>query len=288
MEARTVGKLTRSKPPEPPPQHWLVRLAKAPAILAITWPLLLVVFSYIAWQNWGAERVGRFLYSLQRENISVTPPPEYIRSDIVGEVFRTHQLERTNLLSRMATAVVGEAFKTHPWVESVVRVEKHNGGVDVQLRYRRPIAMVRVRSQHPDIQGDGLFAIDSEAVLLPMNDFSPSDQNNYLQILVPDSYPAGVGAPYGDERVIAAAKIAKILADYREQLNLFAIELTNPKRTFDESWVFDIIRNSGDRFTWGSPPGEELPNELSVEEKLQQLRSQSTFGGNSLPASYQQ
>lgn len=258
----------------------MVRIIKAPAILSFIWPLVLVIGGYAAWHRWGYDRVGQYLYSLDRQTITITPPPEHVRTDVVAEVFKTHQLERTNLLNRMATAVIAEAFKTHPWVGEVTRVEKMGGGVNVQVVYRRPVAMVRVKSKHPEIQGDGLFFIDGEGILLPTSDFNDADKDHYLQIIVPDSYPAGVGAPYGDDRVMAAAKIARLLSDERDSLNLFAIELTNPRRTFDESWIFAIVRNNGDRFVWGSPPGEEVASEPNVEQKLKLLRSQPAFQGD--------
>lgn len=258
----------------------MVRIIKAPAILAFTWPLILVIGGYVVWHRWGYDRIGANFYSLDRQTVTITPPPDYIKAKIVDEVFKSHQLERTNLMNRMATAVIGEAFKTHPWIAQVTRVEKFTSGVNVQVNYRRPVAMVRVKSQHPEIQGDGLFAIDGNGILLPTSDFSEADKDQYLQIIVPDSYPAGVGAPYGDDRVIAAAKIAELLHQERESLNLFAVELTNPRRTFDESWIFAVVRNNGERFTWGSPPGEEIPGETKVEEKLRLLRAEPTFKGD--------
>jgi hypothetical protein len=271
-----LPKLSRSKPPEPPPPHWATRLIKAPALLSFIWPMILVVGGLVVWQRWGAERIGQQFNRLDPASVVITPTPEYIRADVAAEVFRTHQLERTSLLSRMATAVVGEAFKTHPWVEEVLRVEKSTEGVAVQLRYRKPVASVRVKSLHPEIERDGLFFIDGNGVLLPTEDFGEQDIRRYLQILIPETYPAGIGAPYGDDRVMAAARIAKLLVDDRESLDLAAIELQNPRRTFDESWIFALVRSDGSRIVWGSPPGEEPEGEPSAESKLRMIRASGT------------
>ena len=234
----------------------------------------------------GAERIGQQFYRLDRQAVSITPAPDYIRADVVSEVFKKHQLERTSLLSRMATARVGEAFKTHPWIERVVRVEKRADGGEVKVLYRKPVAMVRVKSRHPEISGDALFAVYGEGILLPIGDFSLEDSQRYIQIIVPDSYPSGVGAPYGDERVMAAAQIAALLADDRESLQLAAIELTNPRRTFDENWIYAVIRSDATRFIWGSPPGEEVDGEPSATQKLEMIRSRPTIAGDLRLAKY--
>lgn len=244
-------------------------------MLAIIWPLLLVVGGYVAWHKWGAERIGQQFYRLEQSAVEINTPPEYIKTDIVSEVFHTHQLERISLLDKMATARIGEAFKTHPWVQQVLRVEKLASGVKVQVRYRQPVAMVRVTSEHPDVQGDGLFPIDSEGVFLPVHDFQSVDYKQFLQIEVEGAYyPRVDGTPYGDDRVIAAAKLAEVLLPIREQSKLVTIRLTNPRRTFDEGWVFVLIRSDGSLIDWGSPPGNEAPGEPSFEDKLIQLRAQ--------------
>jgi hypothetical protein len=272
-----VPKLTRSKAPEPPPPHWIARFIKAPAVLAVIWPLLLVVGGYVAWHKWGAERIGKQFYRLDQAVVEINTPPDYIKTDIVSEVFHTHQLERISLLDKMATAFIGEAFKTHPWVQQVLRVEKQASGVQVQVRYRHPVAMVRVTSEHPDVQGDGLFPIDSEGVFLPVKDFQTVDYKQFLQIEVEGAYyPRVDGTPYGDDRVIAAAKLAEVLLPIREQSKLVTIRLANPRRTFDEGWMFVLIRSDGTLIDWGSPPGNESPGEPTSEYKIKRLLAQAT------------
>lgn len=247
-------------------------MLRAPAVLSLIWPTALLIGSYLAWHQWGAERIGREYYRLERETVTITPPPAFVHSDITAAVFETHQLEKTSLLNRQATATIAQAYQTHPWVQQVVRVEKRSDGVDVHLRYRQPMAMVRVISQHQEVQGPAVFVVDGNGVLLPPEDFVNFDKTALLHIEVPGTYPTGgIGSPFGDQRVIAAAALAQLLSKHREPCNLAAITLTNPTRAFNESWVFAIIRTDGTRFIWGSPPGEETNGEPSAATKLKAL-----------------
>lgn len=271
---KKVPKLSLAKPAEPPPKHWITRLVMAPGMLAAIWPVALVIGGYVAWNQWGAERIGQQFYGLEQVNLTATKPPGFLKSDVISEVFQTHQLEKTSLLDRKATVAIGEAFRTHPWVSEVLRVEKKGTGVSVQLRYRHPVAVVRVpNSRHPEVQGPGIFFVDGQGVLLPSRDFQEVEQYQFLQIEIQDdTYPSGgYGAPFGDQRVVSAAKIAAYLAAYRERHRLVTIRLTNPQRTFNEPFIYEVIRADGERFIWGSPPGEELAGELFAQQKIELL-----------------
>ena len=271
---KKVPKLSLNKPPEPPPQHWLARLVRAPGLLATIWPLLLVVGAYVVWNQWGAQRVGQQFYSLEREHLSITNPPDYIHSDVVGHVFQLHQLERTSLLDRKATTTIGEAFRTHPWIQDVLRVEKRGNEVAVQVRYRQPVAAVHVRSRHPEVDSAAIFFVDGEGILLPSEDLKDVDQRDFLQIFIQDdTYPSGnFGMPFGDHRVMAAAQIAALLAEFKTSHQLIGIRLLNPQRTFSEPYNYVIDRVQGEPLIWGNPPGEEQEGELLAEQKLRYFR----------------
>lgn len=273
---KPVPKLHPPKPPEPERVRWTTRLLRAPAVLSLIWPAVLLIGGYLAWHQWGAERIGRQYYRLEPKAVTLTPPPPFVQSDITAAVFASHQLEKTSLLNRSATATIAQAYQTHPWVEQVVRVEKRSDGVNVHVRYRRPVAMVRVLSQHEEVPGPAVFPVDGRGVLLPPEDFVAFDKTALLHIEVPGTYPTGgIGSPFGDSRVIAAAALAQVLASYREQCKLAAVQLTNPTRTFDEGWVFAVIRSDGSRFIWGSPPGEESRGEPPAAAKLKALLADS-------------
>lgn len=269
---KKLTKVAPPKPPEPPPPpSFFVRLARAPALWATVWPLVFVIGTYLLWQNWGRERVGQEFYKLEPNLVRLNSPPEYVTQDIVANVFRTHQLDKLSLLDRNATVMISEALRTSPWVADVMRVEKASDGIVAQVRYRQPIATVRVISRHEAVEGQGLFFVDNEAMLLPTEGFREADVRNYLQIEVENTYPSG--NRFSDIRVVAACEIAALLAEHRTTCDLVAIRLTNPMRTFNEPWLFVLIRANGSQVVWGSPPGEELDGEMAAAAKVTRLLS---------------
>jgi hypothetical protein len=249
-------------------------LSRAPAALAILWPVLLVAGGYLAWHRWGAERLREQYGRLDPERIRLTTPPEYVRSDIVDSVFRSTALEELSLLDPRATARIAHAFATHPWIERVMRVHKLPGGeVNVQVRYRRPVAMAKVLSRHQDVPGTGFFPVDGAGTLLPVDGFSVREcTEDYLHLEIPDAYPnSGEGWAFGDSRIHAAASLAALLVDYRQTLDLEAIAPIGPVRRDDPAPEFLLRSGDGRRWVWGSAPGSELPGEPSAAVKLKHL-----------------
>ena len=56
--------------------------------------LALVVLGYFGWFYYGADHLDRALYSLKLENLTVTPQPAWIKSNVADEVFSHGRLDR--------------------------------------------------------------------------------------------------------------------------------------------------------------------------------------------------
>ena len=160
--------------------------------------LLLVIFSYVGWAKWGGQISGHSRYTLTAESFEVTPQPTWIRTDIKADVMRDGSLADLSVLDPDLTKRVVQAFELNTWVARVNRVVKRPGKetprVIVELDYRRPVVMVKTRN--------GFWPVDSEGVLLPPDDFSPSQTRAYLRVVTDNWQPAGpIGTPYGDAGV---------------------------------------------------------------------------------------
>jgi hypothetical protein len=264
-----------------PVQNLLQRLIHAPTIMALLWPLILVIGGYIAWQRWGSEQIAQKFYGLDPEQIHVTQPTGYIQADIVSAVYRDTKLDQLSLLDPSASARIASAFASHPWVSRVLAVRKLPGGVvDVHVQYRSPVAMVFVISRHPEVSGRSFFAVDDEGVLLPTTEFTRDQTMSYPHIEIPDVYPTGgVGSGFGDPRVIAAAKLASLLFPYRESLKLRSIQLDPANRNAPVP-QFQFVTRDGQTFPWGSAPGQEMPGEPRNEDKLRSLLAKSGDQGS--------
>ncbi|WP_419189728.1 hypothetical protein [Stieleria marina] len=256
------------------------RLIRAPAMLSFVWPAMLIIGGYVAWHQWGAEYMNSKYYGVAATQFQVSEPPKYVRSDIVQTVYQDTAMENLSLLDTQATSKIASAFATHPWVRQVNSVRKLPGGqIDVRLDYRKPVAMVRVISKHPDVRGSSFFAVDGEGVLLPPSEFSREETSQYVHIAVPDTYPRGsVGRKFGDFRVEAAAKVAAIIAPYNQhaaanrQVTIKTIGVHgDPRQTTVPQ--LELETASGKKKFWGSSPGMELPGEPTAEMKLRVLVS---------------
>lgn len=261
--------------------QWIASLVAAPAVLSILWPAILLVVGYAAWQQWGSHYVAHQFYGVQANVISVTPPPPYVRTDIVEMVYRDAAMDKLSLMDVQACAKVASAFSSHPWVKRVVGVRKLPGGeLDVRLEYRQPVAMVHVISRHPEHDGAGFFAIDGEGVLLPTSDFSRAETEQYLHVVVPGAYPTGgVGSDFGDSRVQAAAMLAYLLNPYRKDLNLSSIGVHGDLRE-NPVVQLEIANSDGGLWFWGSPPGNEVQAEPPAMMKLQNLLQGAPVGSD--------
>lgn len=251
------------------------RLIKAPGLLALLWPMALIVGGSIAWQRWGDGRVSQEFVRIDLEQISVTPPPAMIRSPIIETIYRDTAMDQLSLLDRSATAKIASAFSLHPWVRQVSSVRKLPGGnVDVRLQYRTVAAMVKVYK--PNEPGHPYyFPVDGDGVLLPTTDFSPAQTIDYIHINVPNAYSmAVVGTPFGDRQVEAAAALAAVLTEYREAAKIESIEVYGDVRKTIVPQLA-VRLNDGQSLFWGSPPGQEPPGEANVASKLQWLMSPS-------------
>ena len=245
------------------------------------WRLLGVSVLALAWLFWPQVRqelptiANRKEYLVGPEQVTVSPLPRWVPSDLVEQVFDRAELdEPLSLLDEDLSEQVAVAFYTHPWIEDVHQVSKvFPARVRVDVTYRKPVAMVKGI--------DGYYAIDEQGYLLPPHDFPLSDVDKYPLIEKVSSTPlGGPGQSWGDPAVIGAAQLAAILIQDNEQgaswwkaMNLQAIHVPGTlSPSLNSSDIeFQIATRGGSRILWGRAPDTEHPAELAVARKLQRM-----------------
>ena len=225
--------------------------------------LCAIVGFAVAWNRWGEPATKGPDYVVTPDRISLTPQPAWIHANVKAEVVRAGGLSRLDLREPKLVEQVAEAFALHAWVAKVVRVEKRfPAHVAVEVEYRRPVAAVEItlggRRQ--------LLFVDADSILLPSADFAQNQAGDYLRIAGVSGGPAGVyGAPWGDERVAGAARIAAAIGPRFKDAGLYRIlpaEQSGGHITYE-------LRTAGDtRVIWGAPPGREGAQEPSPEQKF--------------------
>ncbi|MDB5385925.1 MAG: hypothetical protein JWM11_1571, partial [Planctomycetaceae bacterium] len=201
-------------------------------------------------------------YQLRTADIHITDIPQWVPKDLVAQVISQSRLgAQRSVLEDGLTAEIAGAFQKHPWIEKVVKVTKDvPARVDVELIYRRPVAMVEVPT--------GLLPLDGHGVLLPPTEFTPEDARRYPLISQPKTSPHGaIGSSWGDPQVVAAARLAAVLLPHWKDFNLAAIVIPAgiDLRAPLEELVFELQTKGGSRIVWGRAPGVVYPLELSAE-----------------------
>lgn len=221
-------------------------------------------------------------YALKPENIHITPPPPWIRSDVKADVVRSAGLELgLTLLDDGPTFArrIHDAFELHPWVASVQRIRRRlPSSLDVELTYRRPVAAVE------SSEGDGVafLPVDGTAVRLPENDLTDVERRYLPRISGIVGRPP-TGSVWDDLRVVEGVQLAVALSDVWQQLRLVEIKADDVRPTDhveQRPYAYNIITSGGTRIRWGAPPGREAAaGESTFAEKLARLMQYATEHG---------
>ena len=209
-------------------------------------------------------------FELRIEDMQLLPEqPRWIREDILQSVVKQHNLGELFLDDSNLTKQLSDAFMLHSWILSVESVEKSPVGVEVRVTYRKPVAMVEVKyNDQPHV-----LPIDAGGTVLPPGDFHAGDIENYLRIASDHLRPSGnVGDPWGDAKVVGAAKLAGLLDMIAwKEMGLYRIEVTmNPGGSAVVYYV--VLKEHPEiRVLCGSEPGQETAEEQIAPEKIAEL-----------------
>jgi len=270
MEFGFMG-TNKSKPAGPSSRavRWtraLLRQQNRGLVLTVAVVAVAIGGALYGWQRFGSLATQSADYVLTPDRIHVTPQPPWIHADVKAEVTRSAGLSRLDLRDRQLAPQLAAAFAIHPWVAKVVRVQKRfPAAADIELQYRRPVAVVRVEPQ-----GESrLLFIDELGVLLPTEDFSAEQGKDFLRVEAAGEIPtSGYGLPWQSERIIGAARLAAVWKERWQPLGLYRIASV---QTADGQLLYELRTQRDVRVVWGAPPGRESSREPSAEQKIAAL-----------------
>ena len=231
--------------PNPRPSRLRAAVALAPLAAGL---LLLSAAIVLGWLALQALR-GQERYQIAFADIDCTPPPGQSREDFLDDVRYFAQLpDSACVLDEGLPARLSAAFAKHPWVERVEGVEvAAPRKVRVQLIYRT--AVLRVQAPDPTDK----WVVDQNGIRLPS-----AAADDKLPLLVGDVRPPGrQGQPWGDDRVLAAARTAALLGPHQDRLRLNIIEVGSDGL---------VLRGEERSVRWGDAATGE-----AAEAKLQRL-----------------
>ena len=255
------------------PVPWLLGRGR-PLLMLLVLAGLFVGGAIETWRWIGPRILGSPEYRVTAERVEITPPPEWIHSDIRAEVFRDPTLDGPlSVMDDDLAERIYRAFARHPWVAKVIRVNKQN--LKVELVYRRPVCMVEVPG--------GLLPVDGEGILLPPGDFSPSEAAGYPRLTGVERGPTGPpGSRWPDAKVLGGAEIAAVIGPAWEAMRLQRIVPlpADPAAATGGGYsgrrsaepFFALLTRGGTRILWGYAPGANAMGELPAAEKLARLQ----------------
>jgi hypothetical protein len=173
------------------------------------------------------------------------------------------------------------AFRKYAWVEDVAKVTYHRGRILVDLRYRQPVASVKLSR--------GLqLIVDETGIVLPWEDVDRERRDSLINItgeglLAPtDPRPGVVWKARGgtgdidqaDARILAAASLAGFLAheprvsEGKAYPALRIVEII--VSDYPQHGLF-VMNAEGAEIWWEDAPGVERAGKLSALEKWKML-----------------
>jgi cell division septal protein FtsQ len=269
---REIAEPESAEAPAPPRWRGWFR----PTILA---SLALAAAAVLLWPH-----ISKFLpdisqrgeYRVAVSDIEISRPPHWVPQTLIQQVAEQASLpEHVSLLDDSLVETVARAFRQHPWVEKVVRVRKsYPARLEVELEYRKPVAMVEVKQ--------GLYPIDASGILLPPTDFSITDTKNYPLVSSVRTTPqSAAGNAWGDPVVLGAAQISAVLSARWKEFSL--VEIRVPTGSAEDG-VYQLYTKGGSRIVWGRSPASDHPGELSAEQKVGRMEEYvNRFGGFDQP-----
>ncbi len=227
--------------------------------------------AYAVWRHVEKRVENSSDYLVSVDQITITPPPEWIRTDVRAEAFRTASSPDRPLstLDDGLAQRIYSAFMLHPWVAKAVVTKRAGGRVNVNVVYRRPVCMVEVAGG----SAVELLPVDGEGVWLPGEDFSQKQKESYPCLAGIDHRPIqSVGHAWGDARVVDGAAIAAALLPVWQQLKLYRIQAAVQAPTAnDRGLTYELYTRAGTRIVWGSASGSAASVEPSADEKVARL-----------------
>ena len=231
------------------------------------------------WGQYQDKIVNAAEYQLTSENIRLSQPePGWARSSIKQMLL--DKLPDPSVLDTNVVSSTAELVRSIGWIEQVKRIEKSTAGLDIDVVYREPVAMVKINESE-------LLPVDRNGVIMNGQLFDKQQVNGCLRVSVyrPVS-PADqlrTWQPWPDTRIRDAAAISAVLNQHWQSLQLYRIvsfQLPGDRAKPEpfELWTRGHVRPDdatqtpyAAKIRWGSAPGLEVPDEADALTKIQAI-----------------
>ncbi len=251
---------------------------RSPWVIGAIVTAIVVAAIVVGWRRLGPTVLGKPEFVITLDKIEVSPQPSWIQTDVKAKVYRDGSFDELSLHDRDVVEKIADAFAVHSWVAEVTKVRKFHGKLFVDLRFRRPVAMVEVTSNGEP----GLVPVDATGVILPTADFSLNQTRDFLRISIPEVNSYGIdGTIWDDIRVVEAAAIADAWDTNWTKAGLYRVVATESRggRRSNGETDYELRTREGARVIWGRGLGQERAGEASASQKIAQALDYVTEHG---------
>lgn len=254
-----------------------------PATLYLSSAVVVLMLAIGCWERYRHRIIDADAMTLTAEKIRLSPQPPWVRTDLKRMVLGTAEDPAQRPPSIMDTALVPQTaatLKSVGWIETIDRIQKSKTGLDIDLTYRQPVAIVEISPTtvkgfqptkpvllHVDrtatLMGRGLSSRPQEYLLISV------DQPMYTDQLI-------AWSKWQDPRIQSAAAISNVVKDVWRPMGLYRLmtwrdrSSAADRRIPFQFWT-KMGQKTGVKIIWGNAPGEELRGEATASAKLQAM-----------------
>ena len=224
------------------------------------------------WKNNQSSIVNVNDYLLTANKIEMPEPPPWVDVDpreLIMSADETSSILDPKLVSETAKEVKGM-----PFVDHINSISKSKSGLEIELAYRRPVAVVLINS---DTMGAGIkngttikLPIDRNGILMPKH-LSETPKLPIISMPFPVKRQTQLNtwSDWPDKRVRDAAKISQYFAG--REAGVFRVVTSQKPGQLEQKQPFELWSVSGiygTRIIWGVEPDSQGGKEATVQQKL--------------------
>lgn len=256
-----------------------------PATLYLGSSAIVLFLAISCWEKYSDRIVDADAMMLTHEKIKMTTQPTWIRSDLKQLVLGNADAPAYAAPSIMDTSLIPQtvaSLRSVGWIETIDRVQKSKSGLQIDLTYRQPVAVVEV--SRTTVKGfkqakPVMLHIDRTGTLMGRGLSNRAGDFLLISIAQPMYMDQLIAwSQWQDVRVQKAAAISDAVRDLWKPMGLYRLMTwRSQSNASDRRIPFQFWTNMGDktgvRIIWGNAPGEELPGEAAAEVKIEALKA---------------
>ena len=224
------------------------------------------------WKNNQSSIVDVKDYLLTTQKIEIPEPPSWVDLDPRELILSAEK--NTSILDPQLVSTTAKEVKRMPFVDQIHSISKSKSGLEIELSYRRPVAIVLINSDTmPGMIKNNTrikLAVDRNGIVMPKR-LSETPKLPIISVPFPVKRQTQLNtwSDWPDQRVRDAAKISQHFAG--RDLGVFRVVTSQKPGKLKQEQPFELWSVSGvygTRIIWGVEPDSQGGKEATVQQKL--------------------